>query len=243
MRLLVSVRSADEAVAASEGGADIIDAKEPEAGALGAVRPEVLRAILAAVGQHHLVTAALGDAADAAAVEHVASVYAASGAALVKVGFAGLADAARVERLIAACVRGYARGSDRGDSTGGVIAVAYADAHPKSSIDAMMLPAIAARAGARGVLIDTVDKDGAGLTALWSGAELSAWASRAHDHGLLAAVAGKLGIADLGVVRDAGADVAGVRGAVCTGGRIGRVSAELVRRLCVSEISASAWSR
>ena len=43
MRLLVSVRSAAEARAALSGGADIIDAKEPSLGSLGAVGPLALR--------------------------------------------------------------------------------------------------------------------------------------------------------------------------------------------------------
>ena len=50
MRLLVSVADAAEARAALAGGADIIDAKEPRHGALGAVAPDVLRAIRNAVG-------------------------------------------------------------------------------------------------------------------------------------------------------------------------------------------------
>ena len=37
MRLLVSVRSAEEAAAAVMGGADIVDAKEPALGSLGPV--------------------------------------------------------------------------------------------------------------------------------------------------------------------------------------------------------------
>ena len=45
MRLLVSVASADDARAAVDGGADIIDAKNPWVGALGAVEPDVMRAI------------------------------------------------------------------------------------------------------------------------------------------------------------------------------------------------------
>jgi uncharacterized protein (UPF0264 family) len=36
---------------------------------------------------------------------------------------------------------------------------------------------------------------------------------------------------DLGFVRDAGADIAGVRGAACEGGRTGRVTADKVRAL------------
>jgi uncharacterized protein (UPF0264 family) len=234
MRLLVSVRSAEEAVEASAGCADVIDAKEPDAGALGAVRPDVLREIRAAVPSHQVVTAALGDADDAGTIEHLARVYAASGATFVKVGFAGVADATLVEELIAACVRGCRDAGDGGDAASGVIAVAYADAPDGTSIDALTLPAIAARAAARGVLVDTADKRGAGLTALWTVAELSAWVARVHECGLLAAVAGRLGPGDLANVRDAGADIAGVRGAACTGGRNGRVSVNRVRELRVS---------
>ena len=42
MRLLVSVRSADEAELAARDGADIVDAKEPEAGLLGLVSESVI---------------------------------------------------------------------------------------------------------------------------------------------------------------------------------------------------------
>ena len=42
MRLLVSVMDASEALAALEGGADLIDAKDPLAGALGPVTRAVL---------------------------------------------------------------------------------------------------------------------------------------------------------------------------------------------------------
>ena len=49
MRLLVSVRSEEEARAALAGGADIIDAKEPSRGALGAVEIGVLREIVSVV--------------------------------------------------------------------------------------------------------------------------------------------------------------------------------------------------
>ena len=49
MRLLVSVASAPEAAEAIAGGADIIDAKDPLTGAIGAVSSHVLSAIHAAV--------------------------------------------------------------------------------------------------------------------------------------------------------------------------------------------------
>src|SRR5439155_15237045 len=121
MQLLVSVSNAAEAAAAIEGGADLIDAKDPRSGALGAVAPDVLRAIYAAVGGSRPVTAALGDAADEDAIERRARAFTAAGAQLVKVGFAGISDIGRVASLLGAAVRGA-------DGHGAVVAVFYADA-------------------------------------------------------------------------------------------------------------------
>jgi uncharacterized protein (UPF0264 family) len=39
---------------------------------------------------------------------------------------------------------------------------------------------------------------------------------------MVASVAGKLSLDDIDLVRDTGADIAGVRGAACVGGRLGR---------------------
>ena len=50
MHLLVSVANAGEAAAALAGGADIIDAKDPAAGAMGAVPGHVFREIRGVVG-------------------------------------------------------------------------------------------------------------------------------------------------------------------------------------------------
>ena len=100
---------------------------------------------------------------------------------------------------------------------------------------------LAATAGARGALVDTADKRGPGLTTLWSENELTSWIARAHERGLFAAVAGKLDARDLADVVDCGADIVGVRGAACVGGRNGRVSGDLVQRL-VERLSSRAFS-
>jgi hypothetical protein len=60
---------------------------------------------------------------------------------------------------------------------------------------------------------------------------LAQWVDKAHDAGLLVALAGQLTADDLSFVREAGADIVGVRGAACEGGRNGRVTAERVRQL------------
>ena len=228
MELLVSVSNAAEAQAAVEGGAGIIDAKDPFAGALGAVQPEVFSQICAAVDASRLVTAALGDAHDG--VEELAQDFVARGARLVKVGFGGIRDAGRVGTVVARLARACASV----DQASGVIAVAYADDRDAGSPDAQSLVSIAARSGARGMLVDTADKRGRGLLELWSPTALESWVAEAHTHGLMAAVAGKLRLDDLAMVADAGADIAGVRGTACAGGRGGRVTAERVRALAAT---------
>jgi (5-formylfuran-3-yl)methyl phosphate synthase len=233
MRLLVSVADAVEASAALAGGADVIDAKDPLTGALGAVSADVLRGIHATVAGARLVTAAIGDAADEAEVERMAGAFAAAGAALVKVGFAGIASASRVEMLISAAVHGVGAGGPL--VACGVVAVAYADADRVASLPACAFIDLAARAGATGVLLDTAGKSGPGLRALIAPTALARWVAEAHEAGLLVALAGKLTADDLAFVREAGADVAGVRGAACVGGRTGRVSSErvaMLRELC-----------
>src|SRR5688572_21629939 len=94
MRLLVSVATAADARAAVEGGADIVDAKDAGAGALGAVSLDRLREIGDAVAGARLLTAALGDASDDGAVERDVRAYAGAGAALVKIGLLGTTDEA-----------------------------------------------------------------------------------------------------------------------------------------------------
>jgi uncharacterized protein (UPF0264 family) len=231
MQLLVSVASAAEASAAVAGGADVIDAKDPLAGALGAVTPEVLRDIHLAVGGARPVSAALGDGCDEATIERHARAFTAEGVAFLKIGFAGISTGSRVAALIGAAVRGAKAESD---GTGGVVAVAYADANRASSLAASALVSVAAFAGAKGLLLDTIDKNGPGLRELVEPATLAAWVAAAHEAGLLVALAGRLTADDLSFVRDTGADIAGVRGAACDGGRTGRIVADRVRLLKAS---------
>jgi uncharacterized protein (UPF0264 family) len=228
MRLLVSVTDVEEAAAALGGGADVIDAKDPRAGALGAVPARVLREIRAVVGDARPVTAALGDASDEVAIEAIAHEFASTGATLLKVGFAGIDSKSRVSALLDAAIRGAGAATE---GLCGVIAVAYADPGCDCGIGVPRLISTAARAGARGVLVDTLDKSGARLCQLATPLTLARWVGEAHELGLTVALAGQLTADDLPIVRDTGADIAGVRGAACHGGRTGRVSADNVRVL------------
>ena len=221
MRLLVSVATPADAVAAVAGGADIVDAKDPRRGALGAVTLPVFHAVCAAVAGAAPVSAALGDAESEGAIVRDARAFARAGAAFVKVGFGGITDPARVTAVIEAALQ----------ATPDVVAVAYADAASTGSAHPVDVIGAAARAGARGVLIDTADKRGPALTALVPDRDLTAWICSAHREALQVAIAGKLTAADIESLLQCGADIVGVRSAACEGGRIGTVSSRNVHAL------------
>ena len=68
--LLVSVRCADEVATAVDGGAEIIDVKEPSHGSLGMATLETLAACAVVVPEHLLWTVAGGELVEHKLVEH-----------------------------------------------------------------------------------------------------------------------------------------------------------------------------
>jgi len=217
MRLLVSVRDARDARAAVRGGAEIVDAKDPRRGALGPVTPRTLARIRAAVPPGIPVSAALGDAAAERVVPR--------GVAYVKVGLPDVRDAEHARALAHRAAQGAAEAGAE------LVLVAYADASRAGSLPPLAVPDIAAAAGARGVLLDTAFKDQGSLFELLDVARVAQWLAAARAAGLFTALAGSLGEPGLRTALALGADIVGVRGAACDGGRTGRVSVARVAAL------------
>ena len=96
--------------------------------------------------------------------------------------------------------------------------------------------------GAAGVLLDTAVKDGATLFSVLAEPALREWVAAARSAGMLAALAGSLDESGVAAAGALGADVVGVRGSACDGGRGGRMSAERVRRLAAAVLGAAAAS-
>jgi len=227
MRLLVSVRNAEEARTALAGGAEIVDAKDPSRGALGAVDRDALREIVRAVNGVRPVSAALGDSGDADALAELARDAAREGATFVKVGFADVRDPESVRARLRRVIDG-ALGAPMPCA---VVAVAYADWHDVGAAAPSTVVAAAADEGAMGVLVDTVRKDGAGLFRCLGRAALGSIVRDARARSLLVALAGRITVEDLVFAYEAGAEVVGVRGAACEAGRDGRVREGRVREL------------
>src|SRR5205823_1393503 len=186
MQLLISVAGPAEARAALSGGADVIDAKDPRRGALGPVPLHRLAGIRAAVAGARPLSAALGDATSEEALAGAVGAAVSVGVAFVKVGFAGVTSETRARRLAVAAQRRVP--PDEGTR---VVLVAYADWRPAESLAPARIVAVAAAAGAAGVLLNTASK-GAPLFTIATVASVAAWVAAAHAAGLFAALAGGL---------------------------------------------------
>jgi uncharacterized protein (UPF0264 family) len=221
-KLLVSVVSAEEAQRAIAGGADIVDVKDPDEGALGAPAPRVLAEIARVVGTAAPLSVALGDLPDLPHTAALAARGAAlAGAAYVKVGLRGVRELDRAAAIMGAV-------ADAVSPDTAVIAAAYADAQALDppALAAASLPGLVERTGIAGALVDTFVKDGRGLYAWLSDDELTALITRTRRAGGSFAVAGQL---RLGELRRVQADIVGVRSAVChDGDRTAALDADLV---------------
>lgn len=226
MRLLVSIADPAEVGEALEGGADIVDAKDPAAGPMGAPSPPVARALRERVRAPRLTSVALGDVSDdPRSLPAIARGAAALGIDFVKVGLgAGLRPSADALGKIVEAVEATNPGTR-------VVAVAYADLDGSGPVGPGELAALARDAGAAGIMLDTARKDGRSLLDALDEVGLRRFVRSARRNGLWAALAGNLGPAHVDALRPLGPDVIGVRGAACRGGRVGRVDAVLVREL------------
>jgi hypothetical protein len=227
--LLASVTDVREAAAALEAGADVLDIKNPDEGALGACPPATVRAIVAlrdARDRRVAASAALGDAPDLPGTLALAAAGAAScGVDFLKVGLRGVRRAGAAVGLLRAIVR-----AARQVSPGArVVAAAYADAAEAGSLLPEMLPAVAARAGAAGCLIDTLAKDGRTLFDHLGRDDLRRFVADCRRRGLLCALAGSLTAEHVPVLIEVGPDLIGARGALCEGGRHGRLDPARIR--------------
>ncbi|SON55839.1 hypothetical protein HDIA_2298 [Hartmannibacter diazotrophicus] len=199
--LLVSVATVDEARLALEAGADLIDAKDPKAGALGALDQETVGDIARAVAGRAVVTAVTGDHHDMASLIAAAETIAETGVDMVKVGLYPGLDTPQAVREIGQRLAPRCR----------LVAVLLADHNP----DLSLVDDLAA-AGFTGVMLDTFAK-GSGLLSFIKYTDIRAFVARAKQHDLICGLAGSLKSEDLSLLYTLGADLLGMRGGLCRG--------------------------
>lgn len=214
MKLLVSVASVAEALRAVEGGAHIVDVKNPREGALGANFPRVIRQVREIVPNTVEVSAAIGDLPNLPGTSSLAALGAIiSGAHYVKAGLFGVkspSEATNLMREVCKAVKEY-------DDSSKVIAAGYADFKEVNCLNPLKLPEVARKAGADGVMIDVKIKNHGKLFDLLSDAKLKMFVDTSHKYNLTVALAGSLDEDDIPRVSSLGVDIIGVRRTVCNG--------------------------
>ncbi|MFQ6086807.1 MAG: (5-formylfuran-3-yl)methyl phosphate synthase, partial [Candidatus Bathyarchaeia archaeon] len=214
MKLLVSVVNKAEALEAIKGGAHIVDVKNPKEGSLGANFPRVIRQVKEIVPDNVEVSATIGDLPNLPGTASLAALgAAASGADYVKVGLFGVktsVEATILMREVCRAVKDYNNASK-------VIAAGYADFNKVGCLNPLRLPQVACKAEAEGVMIDVKIKNSESkLFDFLDDKELKRFVDEAHNSDLIAALAGSLDRQDVPRLSDLGADVIGVRRAVCS---------------------------
>jgi len=225
-QLLVSVRSAEEALAALEGGAAVIDVKEPSRGSLGRADVRVIREVAAAVGRCRPVSAALGEWAEEGSDVPDTEL------AFVKWGLAGCRRNPSWRRELTSLLKYQPRPQP--------VLVAYADWQWAEAPSVEEVFALAWDHSGSVMLVDTYCKERIQATGNKRPTLLD-WLTvprvedlcrRCRDSGVRIALAGSLGAQEIHKLRGARPDWFGVRGAVCADGRRhGSMLAEKVREL------------
>lgn len=215
-RLLVSVRDADEALAAARAGADFIDLKDPAAGALGGLTPERIASIVAVLRAAHPgvpVSATIGDvpASERDTILRRVAAVSACGVDYVKVGLMPGPEAAELLCELRQC-------------RAPVVPVLLAD----EGVDFALMGVVDAFPA---LMLDTADKRGGSLLDRIEPHVLARFIAQVQASGRMAGLAGALRADDVPLLCDLAPDFAGFRSAVCASGRASALEPARVRDL------------
>jgi len=210
--LLISVKNAEEAVAAVKAGATLIDVKDPLKGPLGMAPGDVVESVIAAVGAQVPVSAALGEWSPTILTEAVWHLE--LPLTYLKWGLAGYREAPGWGEDLLETRRAVPARME-------VVAVAYADFAKAKSIPPAEVAKFAKRYRFKAFLLDTFLKDGKTLLNHMKLDEIVELVQMLRENKVKVALAGSLTLEAAKKLLVAEPDWFAVRGAVCTGGKRG----------------------
>jgi uncharacterized protein (UPF0264 family) len=210
-----------------DGGADIIDVKEPNRGSLGMADSATIQDIVKLVAGRVPVSVALGEYRADPRIPDL------NGVTWAKLGLRGLWRRTRNSKTLAPLLS-FAEAIQ----PVGLVGVVYADDRrafsPPFDVVLDWYQGFQIKgASPPGILIDTAVKDGKGLMCWKSLAALKQYQQRCRDAGFFLALAGSLRMDDIHLlVEYIQPDIIAVRGAACEGAeRNGEISRRLVDQL------------
>jgi (5-formylfuran-3-yl)methyl phosphate synthase len=183
-----------------DAGIDIIDLKNPAAGALGALDHVLVKDIVLAVNHRSTVSATIGDLPmQASLIIDATKSMLETGVDIVKIGFFGQSHHAECLDALRTLTLGHK-----------LIAVLFADDSP----DLTLLPMLA-QAGFYGVMLDTANKSHGHLQTHLNVNSLNSFVSTSKNLGLEAGLAGSLRMSHIPVLSKTQPCYLGFRGALC----------------------------
>lgn len=199
--MLASVSSLKETRLILKTSVDIIDLKQPEQGALGALSTDLVKQIVQEVNHQKPVSATVGDLPmDPELLSNAVTAMADTGVNYIKIGFFPGGDwPGTLLKLAQISQKGHL-----------LIAVLFADTCPELSLIQSLK-----NAGFTGVMLDTMDKSKGSLTQIMSAPEIHAFVNASKDTKLLCGLAGSLKKEDIPKLLNLEADYLGFRGALC----------------------------
>jgi len=228
--LMISVMNGEEALAALEGGADIIDIKNPAEGALGAPAPATIQEVRLRLQEKKPYSVALGEfpgKPGAAALAALGSAH--FQPAFIKIAFIPHTCPDDIIETLQAIKKSLSLETKKLIS---LVSVTYADTLRYASWDLDDFTAISKEGGADGCLIDTWEKKNKSLLNYVSLEKIAQFIESCHRLQLFCGLAGSLTLSDIKELSQMEADIIGVRSAVCGGDRLrGTVSARAVKEL------------
>ncbi len=201
-KMLASIRSLAECRVILDQGIDILDLKEPRAGALGALKTELVQEIVTFVQNEVLISATIGDVLpnDQRLLSLIEAMNN-TGVDIVKVGL----FAARPTNYFIDIIKQAAMGNRR------LVVVLFAENYIGiESVQSLLDTGIA------GLMLDTKNKSGQSLNQLLNDTMLKQFVETVNGHGLLSGFAGSLQFENIDDLLRFKPDYLGFRGALCT---------------------------
>jgi uncharacterized protein (UPF0264 family) len=216
--MLASVNSLTEALLVLNAEVDIIDLKQPEQGALGALEVADVKKIVAEIAGRCPVSATIGDLPmQPELVFNAVKAMSETGVDYIKIGFFPGDDwQGTVNKLAELTGQNHA-----------LIAVLFADTQFDFAIISLLKVA-----GFKGVMLDTMNKKSGALLQVMSMAKIVGFIAQVKKLELMCGLAGSLRLEDIPVLLPNKVDYLGFRGALCqAGNRVGQLNKQAVMQI------------
>ncbi len=197
--MLASVKNLAEAELVLNANVDIIDLKQPEFGALGALDVESVAEIVSKINGRNTISATIGDLPmDANIIFNAVCEMAKTGVDFVKIGFFPEGDWLSIVQKLANLIEIR------------LIAVLFADTKPDFSMISEFK-----KANFAGVMLDTMDKKKGSLSDVMEYEMIAEFVTLAKTQNLICGLAGSLRLENIAKLSTLQPDYLGFRGALC----------------------------